>query len=176
MSIAIGADHRGASAAKYLADRLGAQGVEVTLVVSNDGAPRDYPDVAYEVARAVASGEHEEAVLICATGLGMAIAANKLPGIRAAVVHDELTAELSKSHNHANIVCMSADLLGERLMEKIVEIWRRTERGTGRHERRVAKISAIESGQDPRGASAAIEPKSGAGEYASAPARSPESE
>ncbi|GAB4521089.1 MAG: ribose 5-phosphate isomerase B [Phycisphaerales bacterium] len=169
----IGADHRGLSAAKHLVDHLRGQGVDVRLIAPEDGSPRDYPDIAYEVARSVATGEFPEAVLICATGVGMAIAANKVPGVRAAVVHDELTSELSKSHNHANIVCMSADLLGDRLMAKIVDIWRQTQKGGGRHERRVSKIGIIESGADPREAKTAeIEAKSGAAE--SAPKRSPD--
>lgn len=152
MSIAVGADHRGASVASELADRLRGQGVDCTLVVPHDEGPRDYPDIAYEVASRVASGEHESAVLICGTGIGMSIAANKVKGIRAAVVHDELTAELSKSHTHANVICLSADLLGQRLIEKVVDIWLKAERATGRHERRVEKIHKIESGHDPRAA------------------------
>ena len=150
MTLLIGADHRGAGMARALAERLTNDGVEVELVVPPDDTPRDYPDVAFEVARRVASTPGDQAVLICGTGVGMSVAANKVRGVRAAVVHDELTAELSKSHVHANVICMSADLLGQRLMEKIVGIWLDTERATGRHERRVHKIDAIEAGRDPR--------------------------
>ena len=160
MTMLVGADHRGLQAAQRLAEHLRAQGVDVRVIAPEDGSPRDYPDIAFEVARGVASGDQQEAVLICATGVGMAIAANKVAGVRAAVVHDELTAELSKSHNHANIVCMSADLLGDRLIAKIVDIWRQTERGSGRHQRRIEKIALIERGSDPRETSSAqIEPK-----------------
>jgi ribose 5-phosphate isomerase B len=88
-------------------------------------------------------------VLICGTGVGMAIAANKVKGVRAAVVHDELTAEISRSHNDANVLCMSADLLGQRLIEKIVDVWIATPFAGGRHARRVHKIEAIERGDDP---------------------------
>ena len=172
MTVLIGADHRGLQAAQRLTEHLKGQNVHVRLIAPDDGSPRDYPDVAYEVARAVAAGEHTEAVLICATGVGMSIAANKVQGVRAAVVHDELTAELSKSHNHANIVCMSADLLGDRLMAKIVDIWRQTEMGAGRHERRIRKIDVIESGSDPRALHSDVEPKGGAVE--GAPRRSPD--
>ena len=79
----------------------------------------------------------------------MSIAANKVKGVRAALVHDELTAEMSRSHNDANVVCMSADLLGQKLIEKIVEIWLTTPFLGGRHDRRVKKIHAIENGVDP---------------------------
>ena len=118
----------------------------------------DIPAVADLTARAFGQDEVEQmradaeahAVLICGTGVGMAIAANKVHGIRAAVVHDELTAELSKSHLHANIICLSADLLGERLIDKVVGIWLEAEPGGPRHERRIDKISKIERGEDPR--------------------------
>lgn len=158
MTLIIGADHRGTNAARHLAERLMAEGVACELVVPECG-PRDYPDVAYTVAMRVANEPDTQAVLICGTGVGMSIAANKVDGVRAAVAHDELTAELSKSHVHANVLCMAADLLGDRLMEKIVDIWRTTDQLSGRHERRVGKIKAIEEGQDPRVPGAAVESK-----------------
>ncbi|HCT45381.1 MAG TPA: hypothetical protein DF699_09225, partial [Phycisphaerales bacterium] len=80
----------------------------------------------------------------------MSIAANKIKGLRAALVHDELTAQLSRSHNDANVLCLSADLLGERLIEKIIETWMGADFEGGRHARRVNKITAIENGEDPR--------------------------
>lgn len=150
-TLLIGADHRGCAAAQSLADRLAARGRQIELVVRTEGELVDYPEVAYEVAQRVAGEPGAQAVLICGTGVGMAIAANKVKGIRAAVVHDELTAELSKSHLHANIVCLSADLLGERLIDKVVGIWLDAEPGGPRHERRIDKISMIERGEDPRG-------------------------
>jgi ribose 5-phosphate isomerase B len=79
----------------------------------------------------------------------MSIAANKVAGVRAAVVHDELTAQLSRSHNAANVVCLSADLLGQRLIEKICEVFLATSFEGGRHERRIRKITAMEQGKDP---------------------------
>ena len=88
-------------------------------------------------------------ILVCGSGIGMCIAANKVKGVRAALVHDELTAEMSRGHNDANVLCLSADLLGQRLIEKIAEVWLGTAFQGGRHERRVRKIAAIENGQDP---------------------------
>ena len=156
MKIALGADHRGSAAAMQLAERLKKSGHDVQILRACSGEVCDYPDQASAVAKAVAQGASaggaDVGVLLCGTGIGMAIAANKVPGARAAVVHDELTAQISRSHNNANIVCLSADLLGQRLIEQIVEVWLRTPFDGGRHERRVAKIAIIESGRDPAGA------------------------
>ena len=153
MRVAMGCDHRGTESINRLAERLRRDGHEVVLYGSTDGSACDYPVPAAEVARAVASGRADRGVLICGTGIGMSIAANKVPGVRAAVVHDEFTAELSRSHNNANVICMSADLLGQRLMDKIVDVWLRTEFEGGRHARRIEKIGRIESGEDLGGAS-----------------------
>ncbi|RMD62319.1 MAG: RpiB/LacA/LacB family sugar-phosphate isomerase, partial [Planctomycetota bacterium] len=92
----------------------------------------------------------DRGVLICGSGIGMCIAANKVKGVRAALVSDELSAEMSRRHNDANVLCLAADLLGDRLIERIVEIWLATPFEGGRHARRVAKIAAIERGEDPR--------------------------
>lgn len=150
MKIAISADHRGAHGARGIMSMLERQGEhQVRLVGACDDQPCDYPERAWEVAQVVARGEAERGVLVCGTGIGMAMAANKVKGIRAAVVSDELTAELSRSHNDANVLCLSADLLGERIMEKIVQTWLATPFEGGRHARRVRKIQAIEEGRDP---------------------------
>lgn len=149
MRIALGADHRGASAIAALVDKLRHEGHEVIVCEDCPGQVCDYPERAYTVARLVAAGGADAGILICGTGIGMSIAANKIKGIRAAVVHDELTAQLSKSHNDANIICMSADLLGQKLIEKISEVWLATKFEGGRHARRVRKIAAIENGLDP---------------------------
>jgi ribose 5-phosphate isomerase B len=92
----------------------------------------------------------DRAILICATGLGMSIAANKVRGVRAALCHDELSAQISRDHNDANVLCLSGDQLGEVLLRKVVEAWMSTEFSGGRHQRRVNKITAIEQGHDPR--------------------------
>ncbi len=112
--------------------------------------PVDYPDLAYTVAKAVSDAQAERAILICATGLGMSIAANKVRGIRAALCHDELSAQISRDHNDTNVLCLSGDQIGQVLLRKIVEVWIGTEFSGGRHQRRVNKITAIEKGRDPR--------------------------
>jgi ribose 5-phosphate isomerase B len=149
MRIAIGADHRGHPSARSVADRLSAQGHTVSMLGATDGKPCDYPERAYLVGRAIADGAADVGILICGTGIGMSIAANKVPGVRASVVHDELTAQLSRSHNDANVLCLSADLLGQRLIDQIVDTWVAAEFEGGRHARRIQKIEAIERGVDP---------------------------
>ena len=108
------------------------------------GVAMDYPDAAREVGGLVAEGKADFGILLCGTGVGMCIAANKINGVRAAAVHDEITAELSRAHTDANILCLSADLLGQRLIEKIIEMFLKTPFEGGRHSRRVDKIRAIE--------------------------------
>ena len=149
MRLVLSADHRGVGATRQLADRLKSQGHTVTILGSMSGETCDYPDPAFAVGHAILRGEADRGILLCGSGIGMSIAANKVKGVRAALVHDELTAEMSRSHNDANVVCMSADLLGQKLIEKIVEIWLTTPFQGGRHERRVKKIHAIENGVDP---------------------------
>lgn len=149
MKLALSADHRGVSATRQLADRLRSQNHEVTLVGNLTGEMCDYPDAAFSVGELVRKGEVDRGILLCGSGIGMCIAANKIRGVRAALVHDELTAEMSRSHNDANVLCLSADLLGQRLIEKIVDIWLGTQFLGGRHERRVKKIAAIEEGRAP---------------------------
>jgi ribose 5-phosphate isomerase B len=149
MKIALSADHRGFAGIKQLAEKLRREGHEAELLGDCGVTQADYPERAYLVGQAVATGKCDVGVLICGTGIGMSIAANKIKGVRAAVVHDELTAQLSRSHNNANVLCLSADLLGQRLIEKIVEVWLATEFEGGRHARRIRKITAIENGLDP---------------------------
>jgi len=149
MIIALGADHRGTHSAKQLADRLTSLGHDVRVLSQLTGDTCDYPIPAFAVGRAVAEKQAEVGVLICGTGIGMCIAANKVPGVRAAVVHDELSATISRTHNDANILCLSADLLGQRLIEKIAELWLATPFQGGRHARRLEEITLIEQGRDP---------------------------
>lgn len=150
MKLIIGADHRGAEAATRLAERLITLGHDVRTISPAPGEACDYPEPAFEVGQAIARNESDMGVLICGTGVGMCMAANKVHGVRAANVHDEITAELSRSHNDANIICISADLLGPRLIEKVVDVFLATPFAGGRHERRLQKITAIEQGHDPR--------------------------
>ncbi len=149
MKIILGADHRGIDAIRSLADRLKLEGHSVHVLEPCTGQACDYPEPAFKVGHQVADGSQDAGILICGTGVGMSIAANKVHGVRAAVAHDELTAQLSKSHNNANVLCLSADLLGQRLIEKIVDVWLKTPFEGGRHARRVRKIAAIEQGLDP---------------------------
>lgn len=149
MRIAMSADHRGAAAARQVADRLRSQGHTVHIIGELGGQVVDYPEPAWQVGKAVAEGRADMGLLICGTGIGMSIAANKVKGVRAAVAHDELTAQISRSHNDSNVLCLSADLLGQRLIENIVDVWLKTPFEGGRHARRLNKIFAIEEGKDP---------------------------
>jgi len=144
MRIAVGADHRGFSIRSNLVELLARFGHEVVDVGSHTGDAVDYPDIAALVAGKVSTGEVDRGILVCGTGLGMCIAANKFPGVRAAPCHDDLTAEMSRRHNDLNVLCLSADLLGERLIDRMVEIWLNTPFEGGRHARRVQKIAALE--------------------------------
>lgn len=149
MNIALGADHRGADALRAITETLVAnRHIPLPMGVCHDRSC-DYPDMAYPVAMAVANGKADRGILVCGSGIGMSIAANKIKGIRAALVHDEVGAEVSRRHNDANVLCIPADMLGVRVIERIVTAWLRTEFEGGRHERRVQKIKAIEMGMDP---------------------------
>lgn len=149
MKIALGCDHRGSAATQALVSHLKADGHEVEVVCDLNGNSTDYPDSAFLACNKVARGEAERAILICGTGIGMCIAANKLRGIRAALAQDELSAQLSRTHNDANVLCLSADLIGHTLVKRIVDTWTRTPFDGGRHLRRIRKIEAIERGEDP---------------------------
>jgi len=150
MKIAVGSDHRGFEAKQQIKAIIAELGHECIDLGTHDSNPVDYPDPAYSVAMAVSKKEVDGAILACATGLGMSIAANKIHGIRAALCHDELSAQISRDHNDANVLCVSGDQVGDVLLRKIVEIWLNTKFSGGRHERRVRKIKAIEEGKDPR--------------------------
>ncbi len=144
MRIAVGSDHRGVDMRAKLVELLTRLGEEVIDVGSYGHEDVDYPDVALIVARKVGGGEVERGILICGSGLGMCIAANKVPGVRAAPCYDDVTAELSRRHNDLNVLCLSSDMLGERLVDRLVEIWLHTPFEGGRHARRIDKIAALE--------------------------------
>lgn len=144
MRIAIGADHRGYAIHEQVMEVVKRLGHEVVDVGTFSPGAVDYPDMAAEAARLVGRGEVDRGILACGTGLGMCIAANKIVGVRAAPCHDETTTEMSRRHNDANVLCLSADLLGRRLIEKMIEIWLNTPFEGGRHARRVDKITEIE--------------------------------
>ena len=146
MRVAIGSDHAGFELKEALKAWLIDRGYQVIDYGSHSTESVDYPDYAAQVAEAVASQKVERGVLVCGTGIGMAIAANKVPGVRAAPSPDLVTAEMSRRHNDANVLCLASDLLGEEMMERIVRLWLETEfeRG-GRHARRVDKIRKYEA-------------------------------
>jgi ribose 5-phosphate isomerase B len=150
MKLAVGSDHRGYKIKEYVKAIAAELGHESIDCGTNDSNPVDYPDTAYVAAMAVSQGKADRAILICATGIGMSMAANKVHGIRAALCHDELSAQVSRDHNNSNVLCLSGDQVGEVLLRKMVEAWLNTEFSGGRHLRRVRKIEAIEQGKDPR--------------------------
>jgi ribose 5-phosphate isomerase B len=145
MRIAIGSDHRGFAVKQKLIELLRQLGQEVVDVGTNSTESCDYPDVAGIVGAQVSRHEVDRGILICGTGIGMSIVANKFPGVRAAPCHDDLSAEMSRRHNDLNVLCLSADMLGEKLIDRMVEIWLNTEFEGGRHARRVEKIQQVES-------------------------------
>jgi ribose 5-phosphate isomerase B len=144
MRIAIGSDHRGVAARHRLIGLLERLGHEPVDCGSHGEEAVDYPDIAADVARRVSEGSVDRGILLCCTGVGMAIAANKLPGVRAATCHDEVTAEMSRRHNDLNVLCLSAEMLGQELQDKMLQTWLDTPFEGGRHARRVAKIAALE--------------------------------
>ncbi len=150
MKIAVGSDHRGFEAKQQIKSLITQLGHECIDFGTGNSEPVDYPDTAYLAAMAVSKEQADRAILACGTGIGTSITANKIKGIRAALCHDELSAQISRHHNDANVLCIAADLTGEVLLRKIVEVWLKTEFSGGRHRRRVRKITAIEEGKDPR--------------------------
>ena len=150
MKIAVASDHRGVKAIEQV-KAIVAQLNHECLDFSEAGdSPVDYPDVAYIAAHAVSTQQAERAILVCGTGIGMSIAANKVKGVRAALCYDELNAQISRQHNDSNVLCLAGDLLGSSALRKIVETWLTTDFVGGRHKRRVDKIQSIEDGIDPR--------------------------
>jgi len=143
--IAVSSDHRGFAAKERISVFLAENGHNVEDFGCPNPASCDYPDMGFVAAEHVAKGLADAGILICGTGIGMSITANKVRGIRAALCHDELTAELARRHNDSNVLCLPADLLGEALIKRIVDVWIKTPFEAGRHARRVDKITAYES-------------------------------
>lgn len=144
MKIAVASDHRGYTMKTKVLSLLAEQDQEVLDYGPDSTDSVDYPIYGARVARDVSSGEIDCGVLICGTGIGMCIVANKFPGVRAADCHDELGARLSRAHNDANILCLSADLLGDQVLDRIIKIWLGTEFEGGRHARRLKLIADFE--------------------------------
>ena len=148
MKIAIGSDHRGYEVKRRITSLLQQLGHEVLDTGPDRRENVDYPDFAFHVGQAVGEGRAQRGILVCGTGIGMCIAANKVKGVRAAPCHDSITAEMSRRHNDANVLCLSADLLGEELIDRMIRIWLETEFESGRHARRVEKITRFEEHQN----------------------------
>lgn len=144
--VAIGADHGGYRLKAKLVGLLQAQGLEVADLGTHSPAPCDYPQIGYKVASAVAQGRFDRGILLCKSGIGIAIVANKVPGIRAGACGDVFDAKRSRRHNNTNVLVMGAEKLSESQTRRILQTWLTTpfEAG-GRHERRVRQIRAIEA-------------------------------
>jgi len=146
MRIVLASDHRGFTVKQRLAAALIKLGHDVRDVGIETGEGAcDYPDFAIPAAEAVAHGDADRGILVCGTGFGMCIVANKVRGIRAVTCRDPIEAEMSRRHNDANVLCMSADFLGQELIDRMVQVWLTTDFEGGRHQRRVEKISAYEA-------------------------------
>ncbi len=148
MKIVIGSDHHGIQARGKIAARLTDLGHTVADLGTCSTEAVDYPDIAALVAGRVSSGEADRGILICGSGIGMAIAANKLPGVRAAPCQDDYSAEMSRRHNDANVLCLSDDRVDMAGNVRLAELWIATTFDGGRHQRRVDKITQLEAGQE----------------------------
>ncbi len=148
MKIALGADHRGTQVGQSLIAHLKSQGHEVDASLC-DGDSCDYPDKAYYVASRVSDHRADRGIVICSNGVGMCMAANKVRGVRAALVYDSVNAEQSRRHNDANVLCLGSETIGLKNLLHLTDLWLNTPFDGGRHERRVRKIEAIERGEDP---------------------------
>ncbi len=142
--IVIASDHGGLATKSALVSSLKSSGVEVKDLGTMTDASVDYPDFAALVASAVSKGDADRGILVCGTGIGISIAANKFPGVRAAVIHDEFTAQMAKQHNNANIVALGGRVLTTEQACKLVDIWQTTDYEGGRHQGRLDKITRLE--------------------------------
>jgi len=141
VNISIGSDHGGFELKQLLVDVLHGLGHEVVDAGCHSNDSVDYPDFADKVCAMVRSGESERGILICGTGIGMSIAANRNRDIRAALCHEAYTARMSREHNNANVLCLGARVIGTEIAMDIVREWVQTEFAAGRHQRRLDKLS-----------------------------------
>lgn len=150
MRVALGSDHAGYDLKSLLAATLGGWGHEVVdLGTANATDSVDYPDYGAAVARAVVSGRADLGVALCGSGIGVCIAANKVPGVRAALAHDATSARLAREHNHANVLCLGARLIGAPVAVDALEAWLTATPGEGRHLARIAKLGALDAHPGP---------------------------
>lgn len=143
--IAIGSDHGGFDLKEKIIEHLKANGVELRDVGCYSHASVDYPDIAEAACKEIVSGECERAILICGTGIGISIAANKIDGIRAALCHSSFDAKMSRMHNDANVLCLGGRTTGTSIALEIVDTYIASEFEGDRHMRRVNKITALEN-------------------------------
>lgn len=144
MKVAIGSDHGGLDLKEAVIATLNSLNLEYEDMGTHDRNSCDYPDFAQKVAESVASGRFEQGILICGTGLGMSIAANKVQGIRAALCNEIFSAQMARAHNDANILCLGARVVGAGVAQEIVKAYFGTQFEGGRHARRVEKIGALD--------------------------------
>ena len=140
MKIAVASDHRGVQVKQKILRQLADMGHEVLDLGPATTDRVDYPDYAAKVAKAITNQEVDRGILVCGTGIGMSIAANRYHGVRAALCHDDMTAEMSRRHNDANVLCLSADLLGEQLITRMTDVWVKTQFEGGRHQERLTRL------------------------------------
>ena len=144
MKLAVASDHGGVLLKGKILEYLEKKGLEFEDMGTHDCTSVDYPDFGEKVAQAIVEGRFDRGICICGTGIGIGIAANKVPGIRAALCHDTFSARNSREHNDANILCMGERVIGPGLAMDIVDIWLNTEFAGDRHAKRVEKIAQIE--------------------------------
>ena len=145
MRVSVGSDHRGLHQRKIIGETIAALDHEVDDVGTPTTESCDYPDIAQLVAKSVASGESQMGILVCGTGIGMSIAANKVKGIRAAMSPDENSAKFSRLHNDANVLCLPGDNFDDDQLRSIIKLWLTTEFEGGRHARRLGKVADLET-------------------------------
>lgn len=144
MRIALGSDHGGYELKEVIKNHLKQKGLEIKDFGTDSTASCDYPDFAQAVGEAVAAGEYDRGILICGTGIGISIAANKIPGVRCALVSDGFSAKATRQHNDSNILALGGRVIGPGLALEIVDIWIDTQFDGGRHQRRIDKIADLE--------------------------------
>ncbi|WP_042430554.1 ribose 5-phosphate isomerase B [Geomicrobium sp. JCM 19039] len=144
MKVIIGSDHAGLALKKEIVPLLEEMGIEYEDVGAHETESVDYPDFARPVSEAVAAGTYERGILICGTGIGMSISANKVKNIRCALVHDVFSAEMTRRHNDTNVLAMGERVIGPGLAKAIVTTWLETEYEGGRHQRRVEKMMELD--------------------------------
>ncbi|WP_456273048.1 ribose 5-phosphate isomerase B [Bacillus sp. AK031] len=144
MKVAIASDHGGINIREEIKGLMSEMGIEFDDFGCECDTSVDYPDYAQPVAEKVANGEYDRGILVCGTGIGMSISANKVKGIRCALVHDVFSAKATREHNNTNVLAMGERVIGPGLAREIAKVWLETEFEGGRHERRIGKITEYE--------------------------------